>query len=204
MANKYVFNDGSLESKVLQKEIPDAQVIKVGPYNNLNNLNNWLVDVIEEDDETKFCYLHFCTGDLIRTDVDIRGDIAAALHKYPQIRIILPFEQQDKPSIERKALNYGIKSEVDKLIEENKEKFHFIEYSDYKSEGEIAEKDKVKVDYGKYRVGGEDGVPAPIGKEVASDTITPAETGGHEAPSDPFINKLKELKDKRRRKKKDG
>ena len=133
--NKYIFDDGSLESKVLQKEIPDAQVIKVGPYSNLNNINNWLVDVIDEDDNVKFCYLHFCTGSLIRQDVDIKADVAAALHNYPNIRIILPFEQMDSPSIERKSKNYGIwqdnknpnEPDIDKLIEENKEKFHFVE-----------------------------------------------------------------------------
>ena len=137
---KYIFDDGSLEFKVLQRELAewDPVVIKVGKY----NLNEWLVDVIEEDDNIKFCYLHFCTGSLIRTDVDIKADVAAALHNYPNIRIILPFEQQDKPSIERKAKNYGIVLEnespqppdINKLIEENKEKFHFVEYSDYKGE----------------------------------------------------------------------
>ena len=148
VAHKYIFDDGSLEFKVLQKEIPDATVVKVGKY----NMNDWLLDVIEEDDNIKFCYLHFCTGDLIKPDIDIRADIAAALHNYPKVRIILPFEQQDRPSIERKALNYGIKSEVDKLIEENKEKFHFVEYSDYKGE------EKKDPDYAKYTVGGNDSV----------------------------------------------
>lgn len=151
---KYVIDDGSLTSKVLQYDIPVAQVIKVGPY----NLNQWLVDIIEEDDEIKFVYLPFCSGDLIKPDVDIRTDIATAMHNYPKLRIILPFEQMDKPGIERKAKNYGITTtvyeykndtmtkkqdvDVNKLIEENKEKFHFVEYSDY----------------GKYTVGGNDSV----------------------------------------------
>ena len=150
--NRFIFDDGSLAAKVLQYEVQDVEVIKVKPY---ISLNQWLADsgILEENDSQVFIFLHFTSGDLIRTDVDIRADVAAATHNYPNLRIILQYQQMDKPGIERRALNYGINpqlskliqenrdkaEQVDKIIEDNKEKFHFIERSDY----------------GKYTVGGE-------------------------------------------------
>ena len=137
--NRYVFDDGSLASKVLQYEVKDVEVIKVKPY---IKLDQWLSDsgILEENDKQVFIFLHFTTGDLIRTDVDIRADVAAAIHNYPNLRIILQYQQMDNPGIERRALNYGISLPMDsdpvkKIIEENKEKFHFVEYADYKGEG---------------------------------------------------------------------
>ena len=100
MNNKYVFDDGSLESKVLQHDIPDAQVFKVKPY---TKLDDWLAEILEEDDNIKFVYLHFCQGDLIKPNVDIRTEISTALHNYPYLRIILRYEQMDKPRNKRDA-----------------------------------------------------------------------------------------------------
>ena len=167
---KYIFDDGSLESKVLQHEIRDAQVFKVKPY---TTLDNWLSEIIEEDDEIKFVYLHFCQGDLIRQDVDIRTEIATATHNYPQLRIILRYEQMDRPGLERRAANYNIrlepKSDVDEILEANK--------------------DKIKtIDYGKYRVGG--------------DVDVTVKGGDYNYETDPFKQKSEQFKDKRRRKKK--
>ena len=180
--NKYIFDDGSLESKVLQHDIPDAQVFKVKPY---AKLDTWLAEILEEDDNIKFVYLHFCQGDLIKQDKDIRTEIATALHNYPYLRIILRYEQMDKPSIERRAANLGInvsdkiqviipttedydpnsKEDLVKItLEGNKNKIKLIEYNKEKAQ-----------DYGKYTVGG----------------------------NDSFDKKREEFKDKRRRKKND-
>lgn len=112
MTDSYIFDDGSLESKVLQHEYP-VTVIKVGPY----NLNKWLSEVIEETDDVIKVYLHFCHSTLLRQDIDIRTDVAEALHNYPYLRIIMPYEQMDKATIERKANEYNIK--VQKIIAED-------------------------------------------------------------------------------------
>jgi hypothetical protein len=140
--DSYIFDDGSLESKVLQHEYP-VTVIKVGPY----NLNKWLSEVIEETDDIIKVYLHFCSSTLLRQDIDIRTDVAEALHNYPYLRIIMPYEQMDKATIERKALEYGISDKIKEI--------------DFKSNKITAEEisrlyHEAKENYGKYSVGGND------------------------------------------------
>ena len=137
MTSDYCFDDGSLESKVLQFELigQDVTVIKVKKY---DKLDNWLVDVIEEDDEIRRCYLHFCYEDYVSSPIDIRADIAKALHTYPQLRIVCQYENADRASIKRRASNYGISLavETDQIIQENKDKIKQIDYSKYSVGGE--------------------------------------------------------------------
>ena len=196
MTNNYIFNDGSLESQVVQHQVKGI-VVTVPKY---TKLDNWLGEILEEDDEIKIIHLHFCYEQMTP---GIRAEISNALHNYPYIRIALPLENMDKRSLNNKAKALGIfevdpdyklenviestkhpftpsgvvKDDIDKLMEENK--------------------DKIKVvDYGKYRVGGD--YTQPIGKEVTNDIIEPDNV----VPNDKFIDKIKEFKDKRRRKKK--
>ena len=169
--DSYIFDDGSLEAKVLQHEYPGT-VIKVGEY----NLNKWLSEVIDEDDDVIKVYLPFCSSSLVRKDIDIRTDIAEAHHNYVFVRLILPYEQMDRPAIERKAAEYGImpnlimstpehakdgrgillsdkpvtKDEIEKLMEENKNKIKLLDF---------------KPNYSKYSVGGNDSIRSEKGRK---------------------------------------
>ena len=165
MTDSYIFDDNSLESKVLQHELSYARVIKVGSE---YNLNKWLSEVIEETDEIIRVYLHFCSGTLVRPDIDIRTDIVEAHHRYPYLRIILPYEQMDRPTIERKAKEYGITNEIKigKVIAEDVISSHQTGGKEGISEDFVQalieeHKDKIKEidfkpNYGKYSVGGND------------------------------------------------
>ena len=195
LVSHYVFDDGSINSKVLQFEIKDAEVIEVKPY---TKLEDWLTAIpIKDNEEIQKIFLHFCSGDLIRQDVDIRTDVMEAQHKYPNMRIILQYEQMDRQTIENRARKYGITTntmtyntktnvatkqqdvEVDKILEDNKDKIKIIDYS-------------------KYAVGGNDTVvpgPAQIPEKP--------EFPSFQVDKDPFANKSNWFKDRRRRKKKE-
>ena len=215
MVSHFVFDDGSINSKVLQFEIKDAEVIEVKPY---TKLDIWLAEIPIKDEIQKI-FLHFCSGDLIRQDVDIRTDVMEAQHKYPNMRIILQYEQMDRQTIENRAAKYGITLDKFKAVkhteiasdilspvaagghEEPSEEF--VKNLEQVNKSLEDNKDKIKIiDYSKYAVGGNDTVvPAvPIngvwpvskeGKKILEDT------------ADKFSSKSNWFKDRRRRKKKE-
>ena len=206
----FVFDDGSINSKVLQFEIKDAEVIEVKPY---TKLDIWLAEIPIKDEIQKI-FLHFCSGDLIRQDVDIRTDVMEAQHKYPNMRIILQYEQMDRQTIENRAAKYGITLDKFKAVkhteiasdilspvaagghEEPSEEF--VKNLEQVNKSLEDNKDKIKIiDYSKYAVGGNDTVVAP---KTYDTNINLKEL---KEEKDNFTNKSNWFKDRRRRKKKD-
>lgn len=193
----YIFDDGSISSKVLQQEI-EAQVIAVKD----GKLEDWL-SLISETGITKV-YLHYCYEDYTP---GLRAEIHTALSKNPDLRIICQYENIPKSDIEKRA---RLKKRLDlhdrsiaalenlgyikQTLQENKDKIKFL---DFKSTATAASDNILKYDasnvtasntnFGKYSVGGND--------SLRSQKVTRSE--------DPFIKKSEEFKNKRRRKKKE-
>ena len=154
--SEFVFDDGSIESKVLQFEIKDAKIIKVDKF----DLNKWL-SAIDKDDQIKKVYLHFCYDQITP---GIRAEVNTALANNPNLRIVLKYENMDKRSIENLARQYKMTTntmkyntktntvtkqdvEVDKILQDNKDKIKFIDYSKYSVGGndtEVPSKSKRK------------------------------------------------------------
>ena len=206
LVSHFVFDDGTINSKVLQFEIKDAEVIEVKPY---TKLDTWLAEIPQYKDEIQKIFLHFSSGDLIRQDVDIRTDVMEAQHKYPNMRIILQYEQMDRQTIENRAAKYGIPQwteKHDKIVQEyesKQQKEVVIIPRDPVDKIIEGNKDKIKIiDYSKYAVGGNDTVVPP--KDKPNMLMVGDNPGGRESINiDPFTKKYNEFKDRRRRKKKE-
>ena len=101
-----IFDDGSLESKVLQFELKtsyDLNVVQVKPF---SKLDNWLAEVIDETDQIQKIFLHFPSEDYITTD--LRDEVNRANHLYPLLRIVPWYEKASRDSLKHRAANYGI------------------------------------------------------------------------------------------------
>jgi len=115
-----VFNDGSLESKVLQFELKtsyDIQVIDVPKY---SNLQEWVEKAIEYTENTikgiLKIILHFPIEDYIQKD--IRTEMMEIQRKNPNLRIIAWYEQAPRTNIANRAANYGIKQDTFKAVKQ--------------------------------------------------------------------------------------
>jgi hypothetical protein len=105
-----VFDDGSLESKVLRFELKtsyDLEVVKVEKY---SDLQTWIEKAIEYT-EGAFkgilkIILHFPFEDYVQKD--IRDQVMELQRKNPNLRIILWYEQAPRQNIKNRAANYGI------------------------------------------------------------------------------------------------
>src|SRR4030095_6222742 len=109
-----IFDDGSLESKVMQHELKNTyklNVFQVKPY---TKLDIWLAETIDETDEVQKIFLHFPFEDYIDTKKDIRTEIQEAGRKYPLLRVIPWYEQTHKDAIQNRANSYGVTAEQPK------------------------------------------------------------------------------------------
>ncbi len=103
-----IFDDGSLESKVMQHELKNTyklNVFQVKPY---TKLDTWLAETIDETDQVQKIFLHFPFEDYIDTKKDIRTEISEAGRKYPLLRVIPWYEQTHRDAIQNRANTYGI------------------------------------------------------------------------------------------------
>ena len=148
-----VFDDGSLESKVLQFELKTSYDITVIPVSQYKRLETWLNEASIDTTKILKIFLHFPFEDYLLKD--IRTEISEASHNNPNLRIIPWYEQASRESIKNRAANYGVKAEPPIIFKKVKE------------------------------------------TEIASDIISPEPIGGHEAPSDDFVSKLKKSKRKK-------
>ena len=101
-----IFDDGSIESKVLQFELKttyDLNVVQVKPF---TKLDNWLAEVIDETDQIQKIFLHFPSEDYITTD--LRDEVNRANHLYPLLRIVPWYEKASRDSLKHRAANYNI------------------------------------------------------------------------------------------------
>ena len=191
--NEYIFDDGSLESKVLQHEIKGT-VVKVKPY---TKIDDWLAEIINEDDEIKKVFLHFCYE---QVTPGIRAEINTALSNYPQIRIVLQYENMDRRTIENKAKDY-----LD--IRRMKEHIPPSELLPIDEPDDIAykileeNKHKIKtIDYGKFSVGGNDSLRSD--KVTRNKDLDENDNYIHRSEhQNLFTDKINEFREKRRRKK---
>jgi hypothetical protein len=110
--NVTVFDDGSLESKVLQFELKTSYDVNVVTVKADQKLDLWLAEVIDETDEIQKIFLHFPSEDYITTD--LRDQVNIANHNYPLLRIVPWYEKTSRDSINRRAINYGVKLEAPK------------------------------------------------------------------------------------------
>jgi len=105
-----IFDDGTIESKVLQYELKtsyDLEVVKVEKY---SDLQTWIEKAIEYT-EGAFkgilkIILHFPFEDYVQKD--IRDQVMELQRKNPNLRIILWYEQAPRENIKHRAENYGI------------------------------------------------------------------------------------------------
>jgi hypothetical protein len=112
-----VFNDGSLESKVLQFELKtsyDLEVVNVDKY---EDLQKWIEKAIEYT-EGAFkgiikIILHFPFEDYVTKD--IRTQMMEIQRKNPNLRIIAWYEQAPRDGLKNRAANYGIVAEPTKI-----------------------------------------------------------------------------------------
>jgi|SRR6476620_1331506 len=110
----FAFDDGSIESKVMQHELKntyDIQPIKVEKY---EDLPTWLDNAIKYIEGTFTgiikIFLHFPFEDYIQKD--IRTVIQEAERKNPKLRIIPWYEQAHRQGLQNRAANYGITTEI--------------------------------------------------------------------------------------------
>jgi hypothetical protein len=99
-----VYDDGSVASKLLRQEYKDADIIKGGPD---------LVEAftkVDSKDRSKI-YLPFTVQDLVENNEEKRREIAKVEALGFRNLIVLPFEGQDRKTIEFQARNAGIKDE---------------------------------------------------------------------------------------------
>jgi len=105
-----IFDDGSIESKVLQYELKTSYDITVVPVEKYEDLPKWLDEAIKKT-EGLFkgiikIILHFPFEDYVQKD--IRDQMMALERKHPNIRIIPWYEQAPRDNIKNRAANYGI------------------------------------------------------------------------------------------------
>jgi len=108
-----VFDDGSIESKVLQHELKTSYDITVVPVDKYEDLPKWLDEAIKKT-EGLFkgiikIFLHFPFEDYVTKD--IRTQMMEIEHNNTNIRIIPWYEQAPRDRIKNRAANYGIVAE---------------------------------------------------------------------------------------------
>jgi len=113
-----VFDDGSIESKVLQHELKTSYDITVVPVDKYEDLPKWLDEAIKKT-EGLFkgiikIFLHFPFEDYVTKD--IRTQMMEIEHNNSNIRIIAWYEQAPRDRIKIRAANYGIVAEPVKQI----------------------------------------------------------------------------------------
>jgi len=112
-----IFDDGSIESKVLQYELKTSYDITTVQVEKYEDLPKWLDEAIKKT-EGLFkgiikIILHFPFEDYVQKD--IRDQMMALERKHPNIRIIPWYEQAPRDGIKNRAANYGIVAEPIKL-----------------------------------------------------------------------------------------
>jgi len=108
-----IFDDGSIESKVLQFELKTSYDIQTVPVEKYSDLQTWIEKAIEYT-EGAFkgilkIILHFPFEDYVQKD--IRDQVMELQRKNPNLRIILWYEQAPRQNIKNRAANYGILAE---------------------------------------------------------------------------------------------
>lgn len=141
-----VFDDGSIESKVMQHEIKNTYDMTVVPVDKYEDLPKWLDEAIKAT-EGLFTgiikiFLHFPFEDYVTKD--IRTEIMEATRKNPNIRIIPWYEQAPKQGIAIRAINYGI---APTIIENKTNKQEFVKDVEYMEKvGTVYKPEKEKPD----------------------------------------------------------
>ena len=105
-----IFDDGTIESKVLQFELKTSYDIQTVPVEKYSDLQIWIEKAIEYT-EGAFkgilkIILHFPFEDYVTKD--IRTEKMELERKNPNLRIILWYEQAPRENIKHRAENYGI------------------------------------------------------------------------------------------------
>ena len=109
-----VFDDGSIETKVMQHELKNTYDMTVVPVDKYEDLPTWLDKAIKAT-EGLFTgiikiFLHFPFEDYIQKD--IRTEIMEATRKNPNLRIIPWYEQAPREGLKIRAVNYGIQPTI--------------------------------------------------------------------------------------------
>ena len=101
-----ILNDNSLEYQVLKRDLENnylLNIIKVEPY---TKLEDWINLALKEADDPLKVYIHFVYEDFSLKD--LRTEIMELERKHKRLRIIAPYEQNDRITIKHRAENYGI------------------------------------------------------------------------------------------------
>jgi len=113
--NAIIFDDGSIESKVLQYELKtsyDITTVSVNQYQP-GDLQKWIEKSIEITEGLLKgivkIILHFPFEDYVQKD--IRTEMMELQRKNPNLRIIAWYEQAPRDNIKNRAANYGIVAE---------------------------------------------------------------------------------------------
>jgi len=109
-----ILNDNSLEYQVLKRDLENnylLNIIKVEPY---TKLEDWINLALKEADDPLKVYIHFVYEDFSLKD--LRTEIMELEREHKRLRIIAPYEQNDRITIKHRAENYGIVVEPVKPI----------------------------------------------------------------------------------------
>jgi len=116
-----IFDDGSIESKVLQFELKtsyDITTVSVNQYQP-GDLQKWIEKSIEITEGLLKgivkVILHFPFEDYVQKD--IRTEMMELQRKNPNLRIIPWYEQAPRDNIKNRAANYGIRFKAIKQTE---------------------------------------------------------------------------------------
>src|SRR6187431_456225 len=118
MTEKIVFDNGSIASKLLAKELEGAKVVKVTGSDLVQNFTQF--DSKKTDQRI---YLPFTSDDLVANNEQLRKDIASVEAVGFRNQVVLPFEGSDSKTIEYRAKDAGISGKGEVKDESDKKPY---------------------------------------------------------------------------------
>jgi|GEM_PF-3444431 len=103
MTEKIVFDNGSIASKLLAKELEGAKVVKVTGSDLVQNFTQF--DSKKQDQRI---YLPFTSDDLVANNAQIRDEITKVESLGFRNQVVLPYEGNDNKTIKYRAVDAGI------------------------------------------------------------------------------------------------
>jgi len=103
MTEKIVFDNGSIASKLLAKELEGAKVVKVTGSDLVQNFTQF--DSKKTDQRI---YLPFTSDDLVANNAQIRDEITKVEGLGFRNQVVLPYEGNDDKTIKYRAIDAGL------------------------------------------------------------------------------------------------
>ncbi len=111
MTEKIVFDNGSIASKLLAKELEGAKVVKVTGNDLVQNFTQF--DSKKTDQRI---YLPFTSDDLVANNAQIRDEITKVESLGFRNQVVLPYEGNDNKTIKYRAIDAGIEKNSGEVL----------------------------------------------------------------------------------------